>query len=389
MNKYLVIHYNEIGIKGKNRSFFEKRLENNISRLLKDDLDKIQRRYGLIYCKLKETFKLENYRLVLSNFPGIAKFSVAILADLDIEDIKSKSLSYVNQNLEENNFNTFKVNTKRSNKQFKYKSMDVNMLVGREIENNTILTADLKNPDKIVKIEIGEKEVFISLDVILGVGGLPVGTTGKVISSLSGGIDSPVSSFEAMKRGCEVIFVHIYNNTLVKGEIINKIKKLVEQLNKFQLKSKLFIVPFSDIQKQIIANIPSDYRMIIYRRYMLKIMQQIAKQENAKAIVTGDSLGQVASQTLDNLENIFSSISLPILSPLITFNKDDVVKVSKRIKTFEISIIPYPDCCSFMLSKHPQTKAKLEDVLKLEESINPLENELITSAIKSSDVFKF
>ncbi|MDD3178328.1 MAG: tRNA 4-thiouridine(8) synthase ThiI [Candidatus ainarchaeum sp.] len=389
MQRYLVIHYNEIGLKGKNRPFFEKKLEYNINRLLFKDLDKIQRRYGLIYCKLKDSFVLDNYLFFLENFPGISKSYLSVVANYDVEDIKEKALFLINEKLLHSNFISFKINSKRSFKSFKYTSLDLNIIIGKYIEEKTNLCADLKNPQIILKIEVGEKEIFISLDEIKGIGGLPIGTTGKVISSLSGGIDSPVASFEVLKRGCEVIFVHIYNNTLVKGEIINKIKKIVFQLNNFQQKSKLYIVPFSEIQKNIISFIPCDYRMIIYRRYMLKLMEHIALKENAKAIVTGDSLGQVASQTLDNLGNIFSSINMPIISPLITFNKDEIVKISKKIKTFEISIIPYPDCCSFMISNHPQTKARLEDILKFEDIIKSKEALLISNAISSSEVFVF
>jgi len=205
---------------------------------------------------------------------------------------------------------------------------------------------------------------------------------------MSGGIDSPVSAYMFMKRGCPVTFVHIYNNTLVKEQIKDKLKSLVKILSKYQPKSKLYMVPFSDIQAQIIANVRSDYRMIVYRRYMLKIITEIAKTEHAKAIITGDNIGQVASQTLENITSIYNATSLPIFSPLIAFDKNEIISIAQKIGTFETSIIPYPDCCSYMLSKHPKTKTNIQEILDVEENMEN-EEEMISSAIEKSEIFMF
>ncbi|MDD2477976.1 MAG: tRNA uracil 4-sulfurtransferase ThiI [archaeon] len=383
MEEVVLIHYNEIAIKGKNRSFFEQKLINYIRRVLKEDLILIKKRYGSFYCKFKKGSK-DRVEELLKKIPGIAHFSFAVLSTLDLEKIKKVSLDFI----KEKDFLTFKVLCKRSYKKFKYKSMEVNMLVGEYILNNLEKKVDIKNPELKLYIEIGEKEVFIFCEKIKGLGGLPVGSSSKIICSLSGGIDSPVSAFKMIKRGCPVVFVHLYNNSLVKREVVSKIKDIVEKLNSFQLNSKLYIVPFSEIQKEIIANVNSEYRMIVYRRFMFRVINQIAVIEKCKGVVTGDSMGQVASQTLDNILSIYDVSTIPILTPLIGSDKNEIIDVAKEIGTYELSIIPYPDCCSFMISSHPQTKSKLDAVKRLEENI--LDKELLVDgAIKKADVFEF
>ena len=383
MEDIVLIHYNEIAIKGKNRNFFEQKLINHIKIVLKEDLLLIKKRYGLFYCKFKKGSKDRVCKL-LKMVPGIAHFSFAIISDLDLEKIKKDSLEF----LKEKDFLTFKVLCKRSYKKFKYKSMEVNMLIGEYILNNLKRKVDIKNPDLNLYIEIGEKEVFIFSKKIKGLGGLPVGSSSKIICSLSGGIDSPVSAFKMIKRGCDVVYVHLYNNTLVKREVLSKIRNIVEKLNNYQLNSKLYVVPFSEIQKEIIANISSEYRMIIYRRFMFRVINGISVIENCKGVVTGDSMGQVASQTLENIFSIYDVSTIPILTPLIGSDKQEIIVVAKEIGTYEISIIPYPDCCSFMLSLHPQTKSNLDEIKKLEENI--LDKELlIENAINKADVFEF
>lgn len=379
----IIIHYNEIAIKGKNRVYFEKKLISNISSAIgKDYL--IERRYGYLFFSLKintiEEVALLRKKLAIT--AGVSNFSFVKTTLLDINDIKLKS----KQLLENIPFNTFKVEAKRSNKKFEIKSPEINVTLGEHIILSLGKKVDVKNPDLILFVEVYEKQAFLFIKKEKGIGGLPVGVSSKVICSLSGGIDSPVAAYLFMKRGSAVTFVHIYNNTLVKEQILEKIKELVKKLSLFQVKSKLYVVPFSDIQKQIIANTPSEYRMIIYRRYMFKIIEEIALKENAKAVVTGDNLGQVASQTIENITSIYSATKLPIFSPLIAFDKNEIISIAKEIDTYKTSIIPYPDCCSYMLSKHPKTKTDVEEILSLEKKIDS-EKELIKNAISSSDIF--
>ncbi len=224
------------------------------------------------------------------------------------------------------------------------------------------------------------KRNFLYTKKFNGVGGLPTGSSGKVVSLLSGGIDSPVASFLMIKRGCNTIFVHFHNRTINSEQALSKIRKIVEVLTKFQGKSKLYVVPFERLQLEIIRNVPSKYRMIVYRRFMLKIANYIAERENAKAIVTGDNLGQVASQTIENLNTIYRISALPIFSPLIGLNKREIVDLAKKIGTYEYSILPYQDCCSFMISPHPVTRSDPKMIERFEEHIAVSLDECVNQA---------
>ena len=382
----LVIHYSEIGTKGKNRDFFEKKLMNNIRKALVD-ATKVHRRYGRIIVDLKQKSNQLEIIDTLSIIPGISSFAFAEQTTLDFEKIKATALNLMEKIETKDKYSTFKVETKRSNKQFPLKSPDINKEVGKFLEKELDLVAQYKNPDIKLQLEIGEKETFMYTHKHSGVGGLPIGTAGKVISSISGGIDSPVASFLAMKRGCEVIFFHAYNKTQSTTGVLSKIEDLIKQLEKIQLKTKLYIVPFQQIQKEIILKVPSKLRMIIYRRFMMSIINEIAKKEKAKAIITGDSVGQVASQTLDNINCIYDAAYLPVLAPLIAYNKEEITQLAKKISTYEISIQPYPDCCSYNIAQHPETKGKLAEILAVEELIKNKEK-LIKEAIIESKIIQ-
>jgi thiamine biosynthesis protein ThiI len=377
----IVIHYSEIGTKGKNRDFFEKQLMDNVKSFLGEKVSKVYRRGGRIICDVESLDGIEN---VLKFIPGVANFSFAMKCELDYNDIQEKVFYF----LKDADFSTFKVVTSRSNKNFKMNSDEVNRLLGERVILEFNKKVKMVNPDLNIFVEIGEKEAFVFFEKIQGIGGLPVGSSGKIISSLSGGIDSPVASYLMMKRGCKVVFVHIYNQTQVDRSVLSKIDKIVNELTKFQGKSKLYVVPFANIQKQIIMNVPSKYRMIIYRRFMFRIMNLISQKEKTKAFVTGDSVGQVASQTLENINSIYDASGLPILCPLIGMNKEEIVEISKFIGTYEHSIIPFPDCCSFMIAQHPETKSRLEDIKKIEDNIENID-ELVASCVEEAEVKNF
>lgn len=381
---YIVVHYSELATKGKNRDFFERKLIQNIESALGKSAEKVYKRYGKIICDLKGKCKEDEIRGILEKLPGIAYFSFAAKAELELKDIEKKSLEV----LKNEEFETFKVVASRSNKNFKLNSMDLNKKIGEVILEKMNKKVIMKNPDRKVFVEIGEKEAFVYCKKNYGIGGLPIGTAGKVISSLSGGIDSPVASFLMMKRGCEVVFMHAFNKTMTEQGVKSKLEELVKQLAKFQLKAKLYIVPFDKIQQEIIGTIPSKQRMIVYRRFMTRIANEIAKKENAKAVVTGDSVGQVASQTLENLECIYDASDLPIFPPLIGMNKEEIVDTAKKIGTYELSIQPYPDCCSFMIAEHPETKGRIEEIARLEGFIKNRE-QLTRDAISNAKILRF
>jgi len=357
----VIIHYSEIATKGKNRNTFEKILVKNIQKSLGKEVKDIRRHYGRIVFNAKNI----NIKDRLANIPGIASFSFGEKVDLDIKDIK-KTASKL---LKDKKFKTFRITTKRSNKKFKLDSQKVNEILGDYVRETFDKEVKLKNSDINIYLEICEKEGYMYLDKYRGVGGMPVGSGAKLVSCLSGGIDSPVASFQMMKRGCKVILVHFENPSITRGGI-DKILSLAKDLAKFQPNTKIYIVPFKEIQKQIISHVPAKLRMITYRRNMLRIANLIALKEKAKGIITGDSLGQVASQTVENLTCAYDTSGLPVLPPLIGMNKEEIIEIAKRIDTYNHSIIPYPDCCSFMIADHPETKAKLQTILKIEKGMD-------------------
>lgn len=359
----ILIHYGEIGIKGKNRAAFENCLVRNIRKALKGEIVKIRREYGRIIVEEKEDANLNFIRERLSKIPGIENFSFVTVASPDIEDIKEKAFHIAKKA----SFSTFRIAARRASKNFPYTSMKVNEIVGEEIRKKLGKKVDLENPDLTIFIEIGDKEAYVYKEKLKGIGGLPVGSQGKVVALLSGGIDSPVASWLMMKRGCSVFFVHFYNENLVASP--KKIEEIIEKLTEYQMESKAYFIPFGRIQYDIVANVAAKYRMIIYRRVMARVAEKIANREGAKAIVTGDSIGQVASQTIDNILCIYAASKLPVLPPLIGMDKKEIIEMAKKIGTYEYSIKAYDDCCSFMVAKHPATKANLQDIEKMEERI--------------------
>ena len=369
MYTHIIVHYDEITLKGGNRPFFERALVSNIREFIKEiKCDNTYKEGGKIIIGINKDTDLEKIKETLKNIPGISNFYFAVSEKKDLERINKKTVKLLQDYLKTEDKKTFKIEARRSDKKFELKSPQINARVGEYVLENTKLTVDVHHPDIEVVVEIGQKNCYIYFEKTSGIGGLPIGTTGKLISLISGGIDSPVASYMMMKRGAKIIFVHFKNKT-INNTGDDKIKSLIKKLSYFQGRSKLYIVPFEKFQKEIIANIPSKNRMIIYRRIMFKLAGEIAKKEKAKGFVTGDSLSQVASQTLENINVIYNAANLPIFSPLIGMNKQEIVNISKKIKTYDISILPYQDCCSFLIAKHPETKANLEEILEQEENL--------------------
>jgi len=364
---HIVIHFDEISLKGKNQGFFVEKLMNNVLQRLGNKFT-AGRGAGKIFFKSNELFGFDDflkYSEKIKFVPGISNFSPAIAVTSEIELIKAAVLQIV----EFYNPRTFKVFTTRACKDFPMTSMEVNQEIGGYVlENNNEISVDVHEPELIVKIEISKNKAWILGKKHPGIGGLPIGSVGRVVCLLSGGLDSPVAAFQMMKRGAEVIFIHFQNQTINKSGVENKIFRLVEALSKIQRGCKLLMVPFEDLQKQVISKVRSDLRMIVYRRLMFQISEQLAKKEGAQAIVTGDSLAQVASQTLENLAAIYHATSLLKLAPLISFNKTEIIELAKKIGTYDISIEPYGDCCNLLVAKHPETRARLNEVLIAEKN---------------------
>ncbi|MBD3208633.1 MAG: tRNA 4-thiouridine(8) synthase ThiI [Candidatus Nealsonbacteria bacterium] len=383
---YIICHYHEIALKGKNRKFFEQKLVKNIKMSLpKGSFEGVRRISGRILVKLSDEGKglREKMEAALKNVFGIVYFAFADTCDQDIESIQKEAAEI----LRGKNFKSFRVTTKRSKKDFPLTSQEVNEEVGAFIVDKTKKDVDLENFDINIFIEIVEDFSFLYLEEIKGPGGLPVGSSGRVGVLLSGGIDSPVAAYLAMKRGANVFFIHFHAHPYTDKAAIDKAKRLVSVLNRHHFSSKIYLVPFGDIQKKILLEVPADLRIIIYRRLMLRIAQEIARKEDALALVTGENIGQVASQTIENIRAIEGAVEIPILRPLITYDKQEIIKTAKEVGTFETSILPHEDCCVRFLPSHPETKATLKEVeeaekgLKIGELVEEGTKEAIVSSI--------
>ncbi len=364
--KCVIVHYGEIGIKGKNRDIFERKLVANIRKITGC---RARRKSGRIEVEYAEGIEDR-----LAKIPGIRYFGVCLRVGRDIEEIKGASLAVLPRD-----FETFRVQASRSDKSFPLTSPEINREVGRHIAERTGKRVDLKKPDVTVYIEVCEREAYVYSTRIEGVGGLPVGTAGKVVALISGGIDSPVAAFMAMKRGCEVIAAHFFNQTLHSPKVREKIVDIAAKLAEFQGSVRLYMVPFEAVQLEIIKEVPVRLRMVAYRRSMMRMAAKIAERERAKAIVTGDSLSQVASQTLDNIATIYAASPLPVLPPLIGLDKEEIIAIARRIGTYEISIRPYEDCCSLLVARHPETRVK-KDVIERYEVYTELEEQVVEMA---------
>ncbi|MBI3190473.1 tRNA 4-thiouridine(8) synthase ThiI [archaeon] len=368
-----MVHYAEIALKGQNRPVFEKKLVENIRHAIGRNI-KITRLYGRILIESVDASVLNN----LKNVFGISHFSPCIETSLDIEEIKKGAVKIAKSV----SAKTFKIDTSKSNKSFPMRTIDINTVVGDAVNVATNWGVKMKDPNVTVYVEIAEK-AFVYTEKIPGPGGLPVGSAGTVLCLMSGGIDSPVAAWYAMKRGCTVIFVHFHTYT---SKIENKLEKILEALSKYQHPSKMYLVPFYGVQEEIIKNVPEKMRMIVYRRMMFRIAEKIMEKEGALAFVTGDNIAQVASQTLENMSVIYADAKYPILSPLLGFDKKEIIKIAEKIGTFKESIVPYKDCCSTMIGKHPVTKAKKDVIENYEEALDI--EKLVNNAVEKAEIME-
>jgi thiamine biosynthesis protein ThiI len=384
MTKVFIVHYSEIGLKGKNRAFFEKSLIDNLRKALWGmEYAYVRRISGRLLVELKENSDMDEIQKRLSKVFGISHYTLAYASQQDITKLQSDVLSLV----QGCDFHTFKVDTKRSQKSFPLTSPEINAQIGSYIVEHTGAGVDLENPDLTCFIEIVEKYAFIYLNKNRGLGGLPIGVSGRVAVLLSGGIDSPVASWLMMKRGATVVFVHFYSYPYTDIASLEKVNELVKLLTIHQYNSRLYLVPFTNIQKKIVAHTPPDLRVVLYRRMMVRIAEILAHKENAQALVTGESLGQVASQTLPNIRVIDEAAQLPILRPLIGQDKSEIIEQAQRIGTYETSVLPYNDCCALFVPKHPVTNASLDIVKSAEESLDI--NNLVAEAVSRVEVQEF
>ena len=366
-NRFILIHYHEIGLKGKNRGKFERRLMTNINRALKDvPCGKLERLSGRMMLALTSESPIDVIRERLSTVFGIANFSEAVIAKRNIEAIRETTWTLA----QKADFQSFKIVTKRGDKTFPLNSDQINRDVGKHIQTLSGARVLMDNPDLICFIEIAPQRIFIFAEKIPAPGGLPVGSNESAVSLLSSGIDSPVASYKIMKRGVKLTYVHFHSQPYTNRNSQRNTEDLVRLLTRHQYVSDLYLVPFVEIQRHIMTQAPASYRVILYRRAMLRIAEAIAEKVNAQALVTGENVGQVASQTLSNMRAIEEVTPLPILRPLAGDNKEEIINEARRIGTYQISIEPYEDCCSVFVPKHPETRANLEKVREIESTLD-------------------
>ncbi|HZI51061.1 MAG TPA: tRNA uracil 4-sulfurtransferase ThiI, partial [Terriglobia bacterium] len=343
MDRFLVVHYHELGLKKGNRDFFERRLCHNLRATLADcGCGEVRRISGRLLVTLKPNSNVPEVLRRMANVPGVSHFSEAWKSHLSLEAMEENAWALA----QTRNFQTFRVDTRRGDKTFPHTSVEINRRVGAYLKERCGKRVDLSNAEMTCSIEVVDKAAYIYLDRFPGLGGLPASTSGKVVVLLSGGIDSPVAAWKMMKRGCTAIFVHFHSFPYTTKESQEKAKQLALLLSQYQLRARLYLVPFAEIQRQIMVETPAETRVILYRRYMMRIAEKIAWREKARVLVTGDSVGQVASQTIENIDVISRAVTMPILRPLIGDDKNEIVDIARRIGTYEISIQPDQDCCS-------------------------------------------
>jgi len=361
--KSVLVRYHEVALKKGNRPYFVEMLKRNLATSARGlGVKEIKSLPGRLLIRFAETSDLREVGERLRRVFGVANFSFVERIDPDLQVIGDSILEFLNGK----QFASFRIETKRGDKSFPLTSPEINREVGARVKQKSGARVDLKHAELTVSIEILPRDAFFGVDKIAGAGGLPVGVSGRAVSLISGGIDSPVAAYRIMRRGCRLIFVHFHSVPYLDKTSQEKTHQLVKFLTRYQFASRLYLVPFGEIQRKIVASVLRPLRVILYRRMMMRIAEAIARKEKAGALVTGESLAQVASQTLANLAVIEEAANLPILRPLVGMDKQEIVEEAQQLGTFETSIIPDQDCCQLFVPRHPATKARLSDVEEAE-----------------------
>ncbi len=382
MDRVILIKYGELSTKKGNRNFFINTLYNNIKNKLNEYEVKISKDRARMYIEFKDQ-ELDKIKGKIDKIFGIHKYHIAYVVDTNIDDIKSKVLEVI----KDVDFKTFKVDTKRSFKEFPSDSLETSRIIGGYILKNTNnITVDVHNPELLIQIEIREKRSFIYLNDFQGSGGYPVGTQPKGFLMLSGGIDSPVAGYLAMKRGVKLEAVYFEAIPHTSLEARNKVITLTKKLASYTDSINLHVVNFTLIQEAIYKNCRGDYCITIMRRMMYRIMERIVKERNGYVIVNGESIGQVASQTLVSMSVINEVTNVPVIRPVACLDKLEIIDISKKIDTYETSILPYEDCCTVFVPKHPVINPKIS-IAESEENRFDYQT-MIDDAVKNLNTIK-
>jgi thiamine biosynthesis protein ThiI len=380
----VVVHYQEIALKGKNRPWFIARLARNLRTALSDlGVREVRVLMGRIEIVHGPAAQWPEIRDRLKTVFGVANFARAGRVPLDVDTIANAILA----DLGDIDTPTFRVSARRADKRFPLTSPQIEREVGGRIKEARGWTVNLDEPALTIHVEALSHEAFYYVGKERGAGGLPAGSSGRVACLLSGGIDSPVAAWRMMRRGCRALFVHFHSYPILSRASQEKARELAALLTRYQYDSRLFLVPFGQIQQRVVLAVPPPLRVVLYRRLMMRIAERLARQHRATALVTGEVVGQVASQTLENLSNIDEVVSMPVLRPLIGMDKDEIVLEAQRLGTFPVSIIPDQDCCTLFTPRHPATKARRADVEAAEQAL-PIE-EIVQQAAADAVLVTF
>ncbi len=382
MNRLVLVRYGEIILKGLNRPVFEDLLVKNIKQALKDECElKIYKAQATIYIEPKDDSCTDSIVEKLKKVFGIVSIVVAYPAQKNMDDVEKQIVENFASELK--NAKTFKVIAKRSDKKFHMQSPEIcEEIGGRILEAFPNLTVDVKNPEINVYVEIRE-EAYVHLDKIQGAGGMPSGSNGKAMLLLSGGIDSPVAGYMIGKRGVYMEAVHFFSYPYTSDRAKDKVLKLASIISSYTGSLKVHIVPFTDIQLEIRDKCPEEHLTLVMRRFMMAIAERIAIKRGCQALITGESIGQVASQTMSALAVTDDAVNMPVFRPLIGMDKEEIVEISRKIDTFETSILPYEDCCTVFTPRHPTTKPKIERIVFSQEKLDI--ERLINEAVEGTE----
>ncbi|MGE0642858.1 MAG: tRNA uracil 4-sulfurtransferase ThiI [Nitrospira sp.] len=381
-----IVHYHELALKGRNRESFERCLIQNIRTALQDlRVRQVENLHSRIRIRLPLEVASDVVRDRLRRVCGIANFSLGQVIPLQLSTPNLDILTTTAiEEISPHHFSTFRVTARRADKRLALTSMDIERELGAAICSMTGKKVSLKTPDLTVYVELMSKEAFCSAEKHEGPGGMPVGVSGTVACLLSGGFDSPVASYRMIKRGCHANFIHFSGRPLVSRASEEKVRDLAQILTAYQYNSKLHVIPFGEIQREIVLTAPAPFRVVLYRRMMVRIAEEVARREHCWALVTGDSLGQVASQTPHNLCAVEEAAEFPILRPLIGMDKREIIDEAKRIGTYDTSIEPDQDCCKLFVPPHPSTKTRIDDVRKIERTLDV--SSLVKQGIENAEL---
>jgi thiamine biosynthesis protein ThiI len=380
----IIVHYQEIALKGRNRPYFISKLVHNLRKQTADlDVTDVRALMGRIEIVLGPTASYDRIKERVQRVFGVANFAKAGRARRTLDDIAAAVLA----DLDGHPPVSFRVSAKRGDKSFPLTSPQLERELGARIVERFGWRVNLDHPDMTVMVEVLANQAFYSFGKEGGAGGMPTGVSGRVACLMSGGIDSPVAAYRLMKRGCSVVPVHFHSYPFLSRASQEKVRELCEVLTRHQMRTTLKLVPFGELQRQVVLTVPPPLRVVIYRRLMLRIAERVAHDSRAKALVTGEVIGQVASQTLENLTVIADATRMPILRPLVGMDKEEIVAEAIRIGTYDISIIPDQDCCQLFTPRSPETHARRWQVEAAESKL-PIE-EMVKAAVDGTVTEQF